>query len=93
MSDQENRNPHNMAIRRSPVRSRNLETSRTSQSNRNMRTRSHSPRVLSRNQRNTIKSRRSRLRPYMAMGLESSHFRRHRQIPSKVTSQFHDALP
>jgi hypothetical protein len=34
------------------------ETSRTSQCNRNRRSRSHSPRVHSRNQRNTIKSRR-----------------------------------
>jgi hypothetical protein len=53
---------HNITIRRSPVRSRNLETSRISQCNRNSRSRADSPKVRSRNKRNTIKNRKSRLR-------------------------------
>jgi hypothetical protein len=53
---------HNRAIRKSPFRSRNQETNRASQCNRNQWSRSHSPRVHSRNQRNPIKRRESRLR-------------------------------
>jgi hypothetical protein len=49
---------HNRAIRRSP-RIRNLETNRTSRSNR---CRADSPKLRSRNKRNAIKIRENRLR-------------------------------
>jgi len=51
---------HDIATRRS--RSRNLASSRISQCNRHRWSRSHSPRVRSRSQRSTIKSRKSTLR-------------------------------
>jgi len=54
---------HNRAIRRSP-RSRNLETNRTNQCNR---CRADSPKLRSRNKRNTIKIRENRLRLAVAL--------------------------
>ncbi len=50
---------HNIPMHRSPARSRSLETSRSSQCSR---TRADSPRVRSRNRKDTIKRRKNRLR-------------------------------
>jgi len=53
---------YNIPMSSGPVRIRNRETSRTRQCSRNRRTRAVSPRVRSRNRRNTISRRKSRLR-------------------------------